>query len=355
MMDVASRMHGQFECTRKWNEMVARFCAEVPLNANRRHWRTFPNSFSGRSAVDAMEEVLLQVFPEKDTKRDNARQVLEKLLNQGLIVVVHRSESEKFKDEKDVYYKFGKQLTSEMDKYMNRAPRRSVSVDGNRQRFAQPRMSVITDDHMFQSEPSISQSSSTSLQAACSSTSVMNSQDSINDSEQKLEINAAALRFLQWIQDCPNLSEQQRRKTLKAFKTHYPSLYRNHVANPRKSASTVSAPQFASANQKQQQEEKMAIKSTQQSEIQLNDKQNEMSNVRRPTVIRLSESDLNDRLLEKLDSIIRDTIYSEAERNRILKYFKHAYPSLYRQRFPSEQRQLLKKLREFLPRLNEVR
>ena len=51
---------------------------------------------------------------------------------------------------------------------------------------------------------------------------MMNSQESINEetsgkrAEKKLEINAAALRFLQWINECPTINEQQRRATLKA-------------------------------------------------------------------------------------------------------------------------------------------
>jgi hypothetical protein len=73
------------------------------------------------------------------------------------------------------------------------------------------RISIISPDHC-NSEPEICAPST-------SANSASNSMENVNEDIPKpnqMEVNAAALRFLKWINEDRTLSDRQRQKTLKA-------------------------------------------------------------------------------------------------------------------------------------------
>ncbi|KAI6184766.1 hypothetical protein M3Y97_00631500 [Aphelenchoides bicaudatus] len=350
-------METPFVWTKKFNRILACFCDKIETKTNQHYFKSFPNSFSGEQAVSTMKSVLAELFPSSDIQRQNAQKVLELLLKDGVIIAANKVDQ--IKDEKDVFYKFGKQVTT--DKYIAR-PRRSVSVDQCK-RFTQPRMSIISPDH-FNSEPEICAPST----SASSSNSVMNSMENMCEKEHKpnqMEIDAAALRFLRWVSVDETISEVQRKKTIKAFKSHYPNIYKNFVKSP----SISSAPQNMFGYRQQSSLDSRSTPlspSTSHYSIQsdLGRSVEELSQYRvsnnvhdspKRRNIRLSEAELKFQLTEKLNSVVENPVYSQTERQRILKYFKHVYPAIYRERF-NEDRPFLKKIREFLPKItSEVR
>ncbi|KAI6220008.1 DEP domain-containing protein 1B, protein [Aphelenchoides fujianensis] len=92
-----------FDATRKWKEMIRRFVSDVPLESNRRMFRTHADSFTGLRAADTLLDVLRVVFPERTTDRSNSVRVLQKFIEDHVIEDVADAKCRQFKDDATLY------------------------------------------------------------------------------------------------------------------------------------------------------------------------------------------------------------------------------------------------------------
>ncbi|CAD5213430.1 unnamed protein product [Bursaphelenchus xylophilus] len=337
----------QFESTRRWNMMILLFYKTVPRNQNRHYWKIYPNSFTGRAAVDAMCDVLAEVFPNRLSERSVANKVMNKFFAQGIVIGANSS-VHIFRDDKDVFYRFGDLDNTVTDSIglldVPTVPRRSVSMDETNNVLQKRRLACDFSDVLFDEQKAQSSCASSTSSIDCTQYEVP-----MSKKDRKKAVNAALLRFIQWVNDSSTVSEMERQKLVRKFKSHYPRIYSEFLA--RKSTEKL----FEQVHSERSQDEMSADHiDFETSSYDGTDSQYASASSSSTSSIQHVDSDLLDqRLLEKLNQVCEDPIYTDEEKNKIIRYYRRFYPQIYHQRFPEENHPLLKRLRNLFPRLNE--
>ncbi|CAD5209620.1 unnamed protein product [Bursaphelenchus okinawaensis] len=312
----------------------------VPRNQNRHYWKIYPNSFTGKAAVETMCDVLAEVFPTRLTERSVALKVMMKFFGQGIIIGAH-SNMHTFRDDKDAFYKFGELDSTVTDTVglldVPTIPRRSVSMDETNNLLQKRRLAC-----------DFSQAKSSLPSTSTSSIDCSHCEAPLSKKDRKKAVNSALLRFIQWVNDSPTMDEVERQRLIKKFKSHYPRVYNEFLA--RKSTEKLFDKVYHDRSQDEITSDHIDFDT---SSCDGDSNYASASSSSTSSIQQVDSDVLDQRLLEKLNQVCEDPIYTDEEKNKIIRYYRRFYPQIYYQRFPEENHPLLKRLRNLFPKLNE--
>ncbi|CAD5213428.1 unnamed protein product [Bursaphelenchus xylophilus] len=123
--------------------MICKLYHSIPRPSAERH---HVDAFTGRDAANALERVLMEVFPERQVKRVNALRVLQKLVEDSVIESDDCKRSMAFLDHSTVFYKF---TSYGLEKHMPEALEAFKKMDSEGEKSRKRRRSGSTAARTF--------------------------------------------------------------------------------------------------------------------------------------------------------------------------------------------------------------